>query len=72
MREAVSNRLLRSGAGLSVDRYEMARRGEADQHVPGVFTDEAQVLLLTGWVSRAQIWLAQKVRPRRRVADWTW
>jgi len=67
LRERASDRLLRSGVELSVDRYEMAERARADKVSQDAFTDEASVLLLTGWVSSFKLWLAGRIRPRQRV-----
>jgi hypothetical protein len=64
LRERVSDRLLRSGVELSVDRYEMAERARADRAPVDAFSEESSVLLLTGWVSRFHLWLAGRIRPR--------
>jgi hypothetical protein len=64
LRQRMSDRLLRSGVELSVDRYEMAERARADLAPVDAFSDESSVLLLTGWVSRFNLWMARQIRPR--------
>ena len=64
LRQRMSDRLLRSGVELSVDRYEMAERARADRAPVDAFSDESSVLLLTGWASRFNLWMARQIRPR--------
>jgi hypothetical protein len=67
LREAVSERLLRSGVELSLDRDEMAQRTRAARAPADAFSQESSVLLLTGWVGTFTLWLAQRIRPREKV-----
>jgi hypothetical protein len=72
LRENASDRLLRSGVELSVDRYEMAQRARVDGAPEDGFTQESSVLLLTGWVSGLKLWLARRIRPRRKAVRQSW
>lgn len=72
LRESVSDRLLRSGVELSVDRYEMTQRASADRAPVDAFSQESSVLLLTGWVSASKLWLAGRIRPRRKSVSQEW
>ena len=72
LRQRMSDRLLRSGVELSVDRYEMAQRAHADRAPVDAFTEESSVLLLTGLVSRFTLWLALRIRPRQKVLRQNW
>ena len=72
LRQSASDRLLRSGVELSVDRYEMAERARADGAPQDAFTEEASLLLLTGWVSRFKLWLAGRIRPRQKITRQRW
>jgi hypothetical protein len=72
MRQQASDRLLESAVELSVDRYEMQQRAEADHVRLDPFAQEAQVLMLTGWVGRLRLWLARAIRPRVRGSRQEW
>jgi hypothetical protein len=72
MRQQASDRLLESAVELSVDRYEMQQRAEADHVRLDPFAQEAQVLMLTGWVGSLRLWLARVIRPRVRSSRQKW
>ncbi len=72
LREKASEQLLQSGAEMSVEHYEMTQRAEADHVRVDGFNDEAHVLLLTGWISRVKLRLAQLLRPRKRAVHPDW
>ena len=70
IRERTSDRLLRAGVELSIDRHEMAQRAEHARRPVDPLSDNGKILLLTGWVGAAQLWLARKFRPATRTRTW--
>lgn len=64
--------LLHSAVELSVDRYEMEQRANADNARLDPFADEAHVLLLTGWLGKLKLGLARFIRPRVKSARHEW
>ena len=70
LRERLSDRLVRAGVELSIDRHEMTDRAEHARRPVHPLTDDGKTLLLTGWISDAQLWLARKLRPTKRVRSW--
>jgi hypothetical protein len=63
-RERLSEKLLRIGTKLAVERIEMSRRIAADPRRPD-YDRALAVLVVAEWVDSTILWLSWRLRPRR-------